>query len=88
MSEVKPVGEWDIEAQPDVVWATRLDDRYLIEVVASENPYKGQLRVFDKEQDFTVLLDEPTGIAYGAPFGPDVDDVARWQERVLEVVDV
>lgn len=87
MSDVKPVGGWELEPQPNVVWASRLDNRYLIEVVVDEsNPYTGWLRVFDKERDFEVLFDEPTGIAYGAPFGPDTDDVARWQERTIELI--
>lgn len=88
MGDVKPISGWEVEPQPDVVWASRLDNRYLVEVVQHTlDPYAGRLRIFDKDNEFAVLLDEPTPISYGAPFGPDVDDVSQWQQRVMEVVD-
>ena len=29
------------------------------------------------------ILDEPVALSYGARFGPDIADVAEWEERVL-----
>lgn len=79
----------DYEIDPALVWRSRLDGRYLIEVVRDEaDPdYRAHLRVFDAQHELACRLDEAVGLAYGARFGPDVDDVATWQERVLKLVD-
>lgn len=69
-----------------VVWWTRLDNRYLIEAVRTDDSH-GQLRVFDHDNDDRLLLDESVGFAYAAMFGPDVDDVAAWTDRALYVAD-
>jgi hypothetical protein len=39
-----------------------------------------------KNQD-TVLLEREVSLAYGAMFGPDVADVAQWQEMAIEAAD-
>jgi hypothetical protein len=83
---VQPLGGWDYDGHPDIVWASRLDDRYLVEVVRTSERL-ARLRLFDNKESPIVLLDESVPLSYGALFGPDVDDVARWQERVMEVVD-
>lgn len=34
-----------------------------------------------------VLLDQSTDLYYGAPFGPDVDDVQRWQQESMAAIE-
>lgn len=47
---------------------------------------EGMLQV--KQMDSgRILHEEAVRLAYGAPFGPDMSDVARWQEIAIEVVD-
>jgi hypothetical protein len=64
------------------VWASKLDDRYECRVERVDGS-TGELVVTDGERE---LLRERVGLAYGAVFGPDADDVARWSERCKEVV--
>jgi hypothetical protein len=89
MSE-KPIMPWDstepFDAEGRVVWWTRLDKRYQIEVIRTGD-YAARYLVFDHERDDELILDEPTNLSYRALFGPDVADVAMWQERALEFVD-
>lgn len=68
----------------DLIWESKLDDAYQCEV-ARTGPSTGQLTVTGP--DGARLLDEPVTLAYGAQFGPDIDDVADWQARCTEVVD-
>lgn len=72
------------------VWGATLDDRYLVEVQRDpqyDSGHRGILLVWDHDDNMIVLLEESVGLAYGAQFGPDRDDVASWQVRALEVVD-
>lgn len=92
--EVRPLSTFaderlDYEIDPALVWRTRLDGRYLIEVVRDEGDpdYRAHLRVFDSTEGLRCLLDEEVSLAYGARFGPDIDDVSSWRERVLKLVD-
>lgn len=65
------------------VWATTLDDKYSV-TVTREAPYRGILRIAEGGK---VLHTETVGLMYDALFGPDVDDVARWQEIAVRFVD-
>lgn len=81
-----PRPQWNFEDCPDLVWGTVLDGRYQIEVQRIEH-YRGELCVFDHQDGNRLLKSWTVGLSYGALFGPDVDDVNDWQERVLEFVD-
>ena len=70
-------------AQTDAVWRSRLDGKYDVYVERS-GYYTGVLRIARGEE---ILHAEEVALAYGALFGPDVGDVADWQERAIEVVD-
>lgn len=71
-----------------VVWWSRLDDRYHVEVVrASGSAFDAELRVFDTAVGNRVLLREHAILDFGARFGPDVANVAAWQRRVVRLVD-
>lgn len=93
-----PKGGWDGEAiRLGCAWWSRLDGRYLVEVQHTSGITLGRpdglaaepgvLAVFDREAGLQCIHHEPTTIIEGARFGPDVEDVARWEARVAEVVD-
>jgi hypothetical protein len=65
------------------VWTSMLDDKYTVTVVR-ESPYRGILTITEGEQ---VLYRESVGLMYDAQFGPDVDDVASWQDIAVRVID-
>lgn len=67
------------------IWEGVLDDRYRV-TVSRRSDYRGVLQVVDTETD-EVLHREEVGLSYGAMFGPDGADVARWQDRAIEVVE-
>ena len=69
----------------DIVFKTLLDKRYRIEVQRTGD-YTGDLVITD-ETNGQELLREPTTLSYQAIFGPDVGDVANWQERAIEFID-
>lgn len=73
------------------VWHGLLDNRYLIRVVRAPDDttgYKGLLTITDRGGEKEVEMHrQEVGLAYGAQFGPDVDDVAAWQEIAIKVVD-
>jgi hypothetical protein len=65
------------------VWTATLDGKYVVTVIR-EAPYRGILTIKEGEQ---VLYRESVGLRYNAQFGPDVDDVAHWQETVVRFID-
>jgi hypothetical protein len=85
----EPVSKWD-DKDPNyeagVVWLAKLDGRFLVEVVRTDG-YDGKLCVFDNEKNLECVFEEPVGLSYGATFGPDVADVATWEDKVLNFVD-
>ena len=68
-----------------VIWEAELDNVYRCEVIRLEER-KGQLTVKNVETN-KVLLDQEVGLSYGAMFGPDMGDVAYWQELCVNAVD-
>ncbi|MDP3988319.1 MAG: hypothetical protein Q8P80_04210 [Candidatus Levybacteria bacterium] len=92
--KIVPLADWnkkDGSKHPLLVFWEKVDDRYQVEVQrvgeGSETGCSGMLVVFDHEQDNWLLLQEKVGLAYGAPFGPDVADVDGWETRVLKFID-
>jgi hypothetical protein len=67
----------------DAVWATVLDGKYVVEIQRIN--HRNYLCLF--EIGGRLLHVEPTNVAFGAMFGPDVGDVAKWEERAVEIVD-
>jgi len=87
--DARPLAAWDDDnsSHPSLVWWSRLDGRYLVEVHRTGN-YSATLYIFDHHNgDALIHREENIGLAYGARFGPDVDDVSLWQEKAAEVVD-
>ena len=71
---------------PRIVWHAILDHRYLIEVQRT-GERTAELFIFDQHNNNQELLRESVPLYYGAPFGPDVEDVCRWEERCANFVD-
>jgi len=70
----------------NVVWENTVDDgAWKVEVVRTGD-YTGVLTVVRAADDLEILR-EDVGLSYRAIFGPDVDDVAAWQARCIEVID-
>lgn len=69
-----------------IVWQNTVDGGKWGCKVVRESDYRGRLVVWDVKGE-NVILDEPVGLSYGAVFGPDVDDVAAWQETVITAID-
>ena len=73
------------------IWKSTLDKRYLCRVVRIQrrgvkDGYAGKLTVTDTRHD-SVIYEQAVGLAYGAAFGPDVDDVRQWEDLCVDVVD-
>lgn len=90
---IKPLSKFIVEDRtnptelgPGVVWAQILDDRYFMEVVRTK-PYNGEFRVFDNADGNKLVWQEAVGISFNAPFGVDVNDMAAFQDKGIDVVD-
>ena len=67
----------------DTIWSSKLDGRYDCAVTRTDH-YQGKLTIEDAG---TVIFEQDVGLAYGAVFGPDVDDVAAWQDICCQEID-
>jgi len=65
------------------VWTSTLDDRYIV-AVRRLAEYRGKLTIREGDK---LIHHQEVGLAYGAIFGPDVDNIREWQEIALKVVD-
>jgi hypothetical protein len=84
-----PLQGWDQTNEvihPLHVWGAQLDNRYLIEVQRKSGD-DGVLCIFDHNDKDKLIFSKDTGLAYGARFGPDAEDVSRWQDECAEYVD-
>lgn len=69
----------------EVIWESTLDNKYTCKVTRI-NKRGGNLRVFETDTG-RELLNQDIGLSYGAVAGPDIDDVAKWQDMCVAVVD-
>ncbi len=67
----------------DAVWTSSLDDRYTVTVTRTA-AYRGEFVIREGDK---LLHSKSVGLAYNALFGPDVDDVQRWQQLAIDFVD-
>ena len=67
------------------IWEAELDGKYRCSVTRI-NKRGGTLRVEDTESG-KMLLEQDVGLLYGAKFGPDIEDVEKWQDICVAVVD-
>ena len=80
MAEVSPQDEHQ------AVWHRTVDEAAWIAQVQHERG-GGRLLVWHHTDTENPILDEHVGLAYGAMFGPDVDDVRSWEMAVIEAID-
>lgn len=69
----------------EVVWENTVDQGVWLVRVVRTAPYQGLLSVIKVGGE--VVHEEPVGISYDAPFGPDVADLGQWMDRAIEVID-
>lgn len=69
----------------DKIWEQTADDRYVCTVTRA-GPYLGDLWIVDLHGN-VVAHKEQVHLSYDAKFGPDMDDVADWQLRCMDVID-
>ena len=67
------------------IWEAKLDEKFNCKVERLTER-TGHLSVTNDETK-EVILNKDVGLSYGALFGPDVDDVAYWQDLCVEAVD-
>ena len=76
-------GSGDEFESGNAVWAAVLDKRHVVEVQRLNQ--RNYLCLFDLDGKFRHV--EETNVAFGATFGPDIGDIAMWQERATAIVD-
>ncbi len=83
-----PLMSWDDKeiAKGDVIWWAKLDQRYQIEVQGIADRH-AQLLIFDHENADALLFSETVPLAYGALFGPDIQDVEDWKDKAIAFID-
>lgn len=72
-------------SEAPLVWEATLDGRYEC-VVRRMGAYEGRFTITNRATGRRVHT-ETVQLTYGAPFGPDIGDIAFWKERAMEVVD-
>lgn len=65
------------------IWSSMLDGRYAV-TVHRLNRSRGELNVRDGNR---LIHRQEVTLMFGAVFGPDISDVATWQEIATTVVD-
>lgn len=67
-----------------IIWEAKLDDLYECKVTRISE-HKGKLTMLDPFN--RILIDREVGLLYGAVFGPDIEDVAYWEELCVAEID-
>jgi hypothetical protein len=67
----------------DTIWTAKLDEVFDVAVKRVDGS-RGHLTI---SRDGKVLSQRDVTLSYGAAFGPDVGDVAEWEEWAVEYVD-
>lgn len=67
-----------------IIWEAKLDDLYDCKVTQTDD-YLGQLTMIDPFD--RKLIDREVQLTFGARFGPDVADVAYWEELCVAALE-
>jgi len=70
----------------NIVWCGVLDCRYGLEVERIEQ-YSGILYIFDLSDNNKLIESINTPISYDALFGPDINDVNKWKDIGIQIID-
>jgi len=76
----------DLDAIVETIWESTVDDGMYECKVNRIGEREGILTVLNVTTQKT-LLRTPVELAYGASFGPDVHDVAYWEELCINAID-
>lgn len=76
----------DLDALVETIWESEVDDGLYECKVKRIAEREGILTVLNVTTQKT-LLRTPVELAYGASFGPDVHDVAYWEELCINAID-
>jgi len=76
----------DLDALVETIWESEVDDGLYECKVNRIGEREGILTVLNVTTQKT-LLRTPVELAYGASFGPDVHDVAYWEELCINAID-
>lgn len=69
----------------EIVWESKLDEIYSCKVI-KQGGYQGLLTVKNiKTEEF--LLEKDVSLAFNSMFGPDIDDIAYWEDLCVAAVD-
>jgi hypothetical protein len=79
-------GGMDLDSIIETIWESTVDDGLYECKVNRIGERKGTLTVLNITTQKT-LLRTPVELAYGASFGPDVHDVAYWEELCINAID-
>ncbi len=89
----KPLATYNMETNETscgdyskVLWSAILDRRYKCELQRIE-AYKGDLLAFDSQNNDVLIYEIKVPISYDGRLGPDIIDVASWQELLIEKID-
>lgn len=73
-----------------IIWENRLDGRFLVKVERIDSD-TGRLTIADSIDSASgglgLLADDVVPLLFGAAYGPGGQDVARWMDRTVEIVD-
>jgi hypothetical protein len=73
--------------EANIVWENTVDQgAWAVKVERTEEPYRGILTIV-RTSDGKEVHREDVGLSYDAIFGPDVADVADWEDRCIAVID-
>ena len=69
----------------EIIWESILDNQYTCKVERVDES-TGCLVVRDNVNAF-LILEQTVALSYGAMYGPDLGDVAHWQDLCIEAID-
>lgn len=80
----RPLADWDDDEWWDerVLWWSRFDDRYLVETRHTGNG-EALILVFDHPRGDLLVFQQVVPLVGDARYGPDPDDVERWQKLIV-----
>lgn len=70
----------------DQVWFATVDNHAWQVEVTRTGDHRGVMVISSGDGRNEIYVEE-VNLAFDALFGPDVDDVAYWQEKAIEVID-
>jgi hypothetical protein len=84
LDEALAISTGETELPADIIWYSVLDQTYIV-TVRRIDEYHATYEIADKAG--SPLHSEEVGLSYGALFGPDMGDVAEWQEQAIAFAD-